>query len=219
MAARKSTRTRPTAVGYLRVSTEEQRDKGASLAAQRAALTEEARRRGWDLELIADEGVSGATMTKRPGLLQALARLDRGEADVLLATRLDRVSRSVADFSGLMERGTRRGWQLRLLSPDIDTTTPEGRLTAHILAAMAEFERQLISSRTREGMAQRKREGVRMGRPVRLDPETEARIRAERAAGRTLQAIADDLNREGVPTAAGGRWYPSTIKNVAERAA
>lgn len=127
-------------------------EHGASLNAQRAALVAEADRRGWDVEVVAEEGLSGKSL-KRPGLQSALTSHDRGEADVLLAVRLDRVSRSVADFAGLLDRCQRRGWELVLLSPNIDTADPAGRFTAHVLASAAQYERELISQRTREGMA------------------------------------------------------------------
>lgn len=127
---------RPLALAYVRVSTQEQAHDGASLDAQRAALTAEAERRGWDLELVCDEGMSAKNLD-RPGLTAALARLDAGEADALLALRLDRISRSVADFAGLPRRASRRRWRLVLLSPDLDIEDPAGRFTAHVLAAAA----------------------------------------------------------------------------------
>src|SRR3712207_1768458 len=96
-----NSRGRPLALAYVRVSTEEQVSEGASLAGQRQALTVEANRRGWDVEVVADEGLSARSLN-RPGLQHALERLDEGSADALLAVRLDRVSRSVADFAGLL---------------------------------------------------------------------------------------------------------------------
>lgn len=207
-------RPRPLALGYVRVSTGEQAAEGASLDAQRAALVAEAERRGWDLELVADEGVSAKSLN-RPGLTAALERLDRGEADALLAIRLDRVSRSVADFAGLMARARRRSWRIVLLSPNLDTEDPAGKFTAHVLAAAAEYERDLIGARTREGMAQRRAEGVHVGRPRVLSREVLDRITTERAAGRSLRAIADGLNADAVPTAHGGaKWHASTVRGV-----
>lgn len=210
----KSPRPRPLALGYFRVSTEDQVSEGASLDAQRAALTAEAERRGWDLELIGDEGLSGKNL-KRPGLTEALTRLDRGEADALLAVRLDRVSRSVADFAGLLDRAKRRGWRLVLMSPNLDTEDPAGKFTAHVLAAAAEYERDLIGARTREGMAQRRAEGVHLGRRRELPADVLERISAARAEGVSLRGIADELNASDVPTAHGGaRWHASTIRAV-----
>lgn len=217
MSPRRKPRPRPLALGYVRVSTLDQAEHGASLAAQRAALTEEAARRGWDLEIVADEGMSGKNLN-RPGMLAALDRLDAGLADMLLATRLDRISRSVADFAGLLDRSTRRGWDLVLLDPALDTTTPAGRFTANVLASAAQYERELIASRTREGMAQRKAEGATFGRPRLMPDDVVARILTERAAGLSLAKIADGLNADGVPTAHGGSaWHASTVKRVCDR--
>lgn len=214
MATKKNTRTRPLALAYVRVSTADQAEHGASLEAQRNALTAEAERRGWDLEIVADEGVSAKTLN-RPGMVDALARLDAGEADYLLSIRLDRVSRSVADFAGLLDRSQKRGWGMVLLSPNIDTSDAAGRFTGNVLASAAQYERELIGARTREGMAQRKLEGVKMGRPRALDAATVHRITDLRAEGLSMGKIADALNADGVPTAHGGaKWYASTIKRV-----
>ncbi len=205
---------RPLALGYVRVSTADQVEHGASLEAQRAALTAEAERRGWDVEIVADEGRSAKTLN-RPGLTAALGRLDRGEAQFLLAVRLDRVSRSVADFAGLLDRAARKHWGLVMLSPNLDTSDPAGRFTANVLASAAQYERELIGARTREGMAQRKLEGVKMGRPRELTPEVLDRIRAQHDAGESLRKIAASLEADGVPTARGGsKWQASTIQRV-----
>lgn len=184
------------------------------MEAQRGALTLEAAKRGWDIEIVADEGVSAKTLN-RPGLQNALTRLDAGKADFLLSIRLDRVSRSVADFAGLLDRSTERGWGLVLLSPNIDTTDPAGRFTGNVLASAAQYERELIGARTREGMAQRKAEGVKMGRPRILCAATIEKITGMRSTGLSMGKIADSLNAEGVATAHGGaRWYAATVKRV-----
>ena len=214
MAHRKPTRARPLALGYTRVSTVEQVLDGASLDAQRAALAAEAERRGWDLEVVTDAGFSGKDLD-RPGMADALGRLDRGQADVLLVLRLDRVSRSVADFAGLVARSGRKGWRLAIMEPALDTADGAGRFTAHVLAAAAEYERDLIRARTREGMAQRKAEGVHCGRPRALPLEVVERIVTERSAGRTVRGIAADLTADAVPTARGGTsWSASTVQGV-----
>lgn len=199
---------------YCRVSTRDQASEGASLDAQKAILTAEAKQRGWDYEVVADEGLSGKNLN-RPGLQSALERLDAGRADFLLAVRIDRVSRSVADFAGLLDRAAKKGWNLLMLSPSIDTSDAAGRFTSNILAAAAQFERELISARTAEGMQQRRLEGVRMGRPATMDPDVVARIKREHAAGRSMLSIANDLSAEGIATARGGkRWYASTVRAV-----
>jgi len=208
----------PLALAYVRVSTAEQVETGASLDAQRATLVVEAERRGWAVEVVADEGKSAKSLN-RPGLQSALVRLDAGQADFLMAIRLDRVSRSVSDFAGLLDRAAKKGWDLALLSPNIDTSDPAGRFTANVLASAAQYERELIGVRTREGMAQRRSEGVRLGRPRTTPAEVVARIRQARERGQSLRRIADALNDDGVPTSqSGARWYASTVKSVLDSA-
>lgn len=121
-------RSKPLALAYVRVSTARQADHGASLETQLAALVAESERREWDVEIVADEGLSAKNM-KRPGLTSALERLDSGEADYLMAIRLDRVSRSVVDFAGLIARSDRKGWGNVLITQNMDTSTPTGGLS------------------------------------------------------------------------------------------
>ena len=199
------------ALGYIRVSTDGQVDSGAGLDAQRAALTAEAARPGFEIEIVTAAGLSAATMN-RPALAEALDRLDRGDADVLVASKLDRVSRSVRDFAGLLDRAQRNGWRIVLLDLG-DTSTPAGEMTANIIASAAQYERRLIGQRTREGLAAKRAQGVRLGRPGGIPTGVLHRIVVERDNGATLVAIAAALTDDGVPTARGGaRWYPSTVR-------
>ena len=86
---------------------------------------------------------------------------------------------------------------------------------AHVLATFAQFERRLIGQRTREALAVRKAQGVQLGRPRKLPSQVRSRIKRRRRAGKSLAAIAEELNRDKVPTAHGGvRWYPSTFRAV-----
>ncbi|SDO48567.1 Site-specific DNA recombinase [Nakamurella panacisegetis] len=212
---RKSSRTRPLALVYVRVSTADQVEYGASLDAQRATLIAEAERRGWECEVVADEGVSAKNLD-RPGLTGALNRLDAGDADVLMAIRLDRISRSVADFAGLVDRAGRKGWNLVLLSPALDLSDPAGRFTANVLASAAQYERELISMRTREVLAKKKADGVRLGRPTAVASAVVDRITTARAAGNSWPKIAAALNDDKVATPTGkGRWYPAGCRAIA----
>ncbi|MBM7848801.1 recombinase family protein [Arthrobacter roseus] len=209
-----TTKAKPLALAYVRVSTIEQADSGASLEAQRRTLTDEAERRGWAVEVVADEGLSAKNM-KRPGLQSALDRLDKGDAQFLLSTRIDRVSRSVSDFAGLMDRATRKGWGMVMLSPNVDTSDPAGRFTSNVLASAAQYERELIGMRTKEGMAQRRAEGVHVGRRRELPAELVHRIVNMQTSGSSLRTIGATLEAGGVTTARGGtKWHASTIKAV-----
>ncbi len=206
-------------IAYLRVSTEEQAQSGAGLAAQRAAILAEAERRGWTLvEVIQDAGWSARDL-RRPGIQAALEALRRHKADTLVVAKLDRLSRSMLDFAGILDRATREHWALVALDLGVDTSTPSGEMMANVLATFAQFERRLIGQRTKDALAQKKAAGVRLGRPVGIHEPVRARIVAERAAGRTLAAIAEGLNADQVATAQGGRrWYPSTVRWALESA-
>jgi DNA invertase Pin-like site-specific DNA recombinase len=165
-------------------------------------------------EIVRDEGVSAGSLN-RPALLSALQRLDQGDATMLLAYRLDRLSRSVSDFSGLLDRSRRKSWRLVVCDVDVDTGTPSGEFLVNVVAAAAQFERRLIGQRTREGMAQRRAEGVHLGRPPSVSSDVIDQIRRLRSAGASLRTVANQLNAEGVPTAHGGRaWYASTVSSV-----
>lgn len=214
---RKSTAPTGTAAAYIRVSTDEQAASGAGLEAQRATITTEAKRRGWTVvSWHADEGISGGKgVDHRPGLAAAIDAVESGRAAGLLAAKLDRVSRSVLDTAGLMEQAKRGGWELVTCDLAIDTATPAGEATASMMAVFSQLERRLIGQRTREALAVKKAQGVRLGRPSKLPVEVVARIVAERDAGGGFQRIADGLNSDEVPTAQGGkRWYPATVRKV-----
>jgi DNA invertase Pin-like site-specific DNA recombinase len=102
-----------------------------------------------------------------------------------------------------------------LLDLDLDTTKPAGKLVAHVMSAVAEFERQRIAERTKEALAAVRARGVKLGRPTVMPPEVVSRIAAERRRGATLTAIAEGLNADAVATAHGGRqWWPSTVSAV-----
>jgi DNA invertase Pin-like site-specific DNA recombinase len=204
-------------IGYARVSTDQQVESGAGLDVQEHAIQEECGRRGWELVRVAvDAGASGKSLNGRPELTRALADLDVGQADVLLAAKLDRVSRSVLDFAALMARADRRGWRIVVLDVNVDTTSATGELMATVVAAFAQYERRLIGQRTKDALVAKKAAGVVLGRPRTLDPAVRERIVTQRAAGRSLRGIAKALTVEGVPTAQGGtRWYASTVRHVA----
>lgn len=200
----------------MRVSTDEQAASGLGLDTQRAAIKAECARRGLQVvDLVTDAGLSAKNL-QRPALAAALARLDAGEASALMVSKLDRLTRSVHDATGLMLRADRAGWGLVSLDMAVDTTTPQGAAMAQVLAVFAELERRLIGQRTRDALAVKRANGVRLGRPPALPAEVIARIIAERNAGAGWSAIGRKLDADNVPTAQGGaRWYPATVRAVA----
>jgi DNA invertase Pin-like site-specific DNA recombinase len=202
-------------LAYLRVSTSEQADSRAGLDAQRAAITSEAVRRGWtEVEFIEDAGHSAKTI-KRPGLEIALAALKRGDVGVLVVSKMDRLSRSLLDFAGIMQRAQREGWALVALDSPADLTTPSGEAMAGVLAVFSQLERRLIGERTRLALAERRKAGVTLGRPRTLTPAVAERIVREHEAGASLSDIARRLTAEAIPTAQGGaKWHASTVRAV-----
>jgi len=201
-------------IAYTRVSTDEQANSGLGLAAQEAAIAREAAHKGWDVTWMVDVG-SGARMDNRPGITEALRRLAIGEADGLVVAKLDRLSRSVRDFSGTLEDARKQGWALVCLDFGIDTTTPAGEMVANNMANVAQWERRVISQRTREALAAKRARGERLGAPRLASARTVARIVALSATGLGARAIARTITAERIPSPRGGpTWYPTTVARL-----
>lgn len=191
---------------YLRVSTREQGASGLGLEAQEAAIRSWASARSGTLEIVREVG-SGAG--DQPLLAELVGRLQPG--DILVAAKLDRLGRSTRRVLDLAERLDRGGVDLVALDLALDTTTPAGRLVLTVLAALAEWERQVISERTRAALAVKSAMGE-LAKPHRgTPPAVVARIRELRDRGETLRAICDTLRHEGIPTPQGGEWRPGTV--------
>lgn len=203
-------------VGYVRVSTDEQADSGLGPAAQRSAIETECSRRGWTLlAMLEDAGISGKSTANRPGLAAALSAVENREAGGIVVAKLDRLSRSLADFANLMARAQAGGWNLVALDLGVDLASAAGEFMANVMASAAQWERRIIGQRTRDALAVKRAQGVRLGRPLTLPDDIRIRIVAEHKAGESLSAIARTLNAEAVPTAHGGaKWYASTVRAI-----
>src|SRR5215210_3148792 len=192
--------SRMRVIAYVRVSTSEQADSRAGMEAQRTAILAEAQRRGWEhIEVVEDAGFS-ARSVNRPGLTFALDRLKRGEASVLVVSKMDRLSRSLLDFAAIMQRAQREGWALVALDSPADLTSPSGEAMAGVMAVFAQLERRLIGERTKAALAQRREAGVRLGRERVIGQEVEARARALKTQGLSARKIG--LRLAGRPRAA-----------------
>lgn len=180
-------------------------------------MARECKRRGWRLvQVIEDDGASGRD-TNRPGLTRALGIISDGHASGLVVAELDRLSRSVIDFGQILEWLDHQGATFTALDLGIDTSTAAGRLVGNVMAAVGEWERSAISARTRASLQAKRARGEQIGRASVVDrPELAQRIAAMRADGLTLQAIADALNAEGVPTLRGAAaWRVSAVQSAA----
>jgi hypothetical protein len=159
----------------------------------------------------------GKGVNHRLGLSRAIKAVESGNAAALMAAKLDRISRSVLDTASMMEQTRHSGWELVTCDLAIDTSAPAGEASASTMAVFSQLERRLISQRTREALAVKKAQGIRLGRPAKLPRAVVARIVDARRAGNSLRAIAHVLTADGVATAQGGaKWHASSVKAVLE---
>jgi DNA invertase Pin-like site-specific DNA recombinase len=227
----KTARVKPSeAIGYVRVSTEEQADSGLSLDSQRARIKAQAEANGWHLAAIyEDAGISAKTL-ERPGLHAALKELRPGR--VLVALKLDRFTRSVPDLYELDALVSDRGGEWASISEHIDTTTATGRMMRTFIATIAEWERGIISERTAAALGEKKKRREHLGAPplgyrvieasdgARLvveDADEMATVRIARElhhAGKSLRQIGAALLDAGHKTKRGGQWTATAVRNL-----
>lgn len=206
-----------TMIGYTRVSTEEQGRSGLGLDAQRSAIERFATAHEKRVLWITDEGVSAKSM-KRPGIQTALWLLAEGDADGIVVSKLDRLSRSVQDFANVLADAKRQRWSLTALDIGMDTSTSGGELMANVMAAVAQWERDVISERTSAALRAAQARGVHVGRPTSLSKDAEVRLYELRALGFSHARVAAQLNAERVPTAHGGAaWHATTVARILNR--
>jgi DNA invertase Pin-like site-specific DNA recombinase len=171
-------------------------------------------RSDWELLEVVTDRENGVSSLARPGLARALEQIAAGEARGLVVSDLRRLSRSIIDLGALVEWFRDAKGALVALDLGIDTSTPSGGELAATLVKLSGWERERITRRTRSGLTAVQERGRPSGRPSVSDrPALLERINAMRAANMTLQAIADQLNAEGVPTLRGGAmWRPSSVQ-------
>jgi len=185
---------------------------------ERQALAAACRRRGWRVLESGDETGLAAQERNRPGLEQALRLLESGEANALVAVKRERLERALGELAALLASAQQQGWALVGLDCAGQPATAAGEASASVLASFARCERGSISERTKAALAAARAQGVRLGRPPQMSQHAIERIRRERAAGRSLAAIANGLNADRIPTAQGGRrWYPATVRYTLKR--
>ena len=210
-------------VAYYRVSTDRQGKSGLGLEAQQKAVMDFVN--GELIEQFTE--VESGKRSDRPELLKALKACKRHKATLVIA-KLDRLARNVAFIANLMDSG------VEFVAVDMPHAN---KLTVHILAAVAEHEREMISLRTKEALQAAKNRGVKLGSPV---PEKASALgvtsqidkasrfaenvipvirEIENSGAKSLRAIATALNARGIPSARGGEWQAATVRNVLKRSA
>ena len=220
------------AVIYLRVSTEEQVVEGVSLSAQRERLQAYCAAKGLSVvETIADEGVSATkALDTRPGGKRLVENLKRKDVRHVVALKLDRLFRNAEDALRTTSGWDRRGIALHLVDlggQSLDTASAIGKMMLTMMAAFAEFERNLVSERTVAALTYKRKHnqaynhtpfGFTRSDDIFIPADNEmavvAEIRGLREAGDTFRTIASRLNAQGIQSKKGGVWYPSTVRKV-----
>lgn len=209
-----------TALGYARVSTDQQGRSGLGLESQAQTIHAAAEGRGWTVQEMYVDVASGKSVDRRPELARALKVLAAGEAQVLVVAKLDRLSRSLVDFAHLMATARAEGWAVVALDIGVDTSTVNGELIANIIMSLAQWERQLIGDRIKAALSVAIERGTKVGRQENVTDQTKDMIARMRLDGRSYREIADALDAARVPTAQGGvKWHASTVRTIYARSA
>jgi DNA invertase Pin-like site-specific DNA recombinase len=214
-------------VGYARVSTDKQAERGVSLEAQVEKIRAMAVVQGGELvDIIIDAGESAKSLN-RPGMARLEDLVDSGGVNAVIVAKLDRLTRSVGDLAELLQRFQQRGVALVSVAESLDTGSAAGRLVLNIMTAVSQWEREAIGERTQTALLHKKahrkvynhvpygfvRDGDELV-PLAEEQAIVARIHTLRADGWPLRRIAEVLNGGGVPTKQGGRWFPQTVSDI-----
>lgn len=209
-------KTKGLAIAYARVSTNKQGENGHSLKGQAKRLTELAEAQGYSVEVVSEIG--SGRKASRPKLLEAIERLNKGEAQALFALDLDRLARSNKHALEIAETAQRKKWRLVISTLDLDTGTPVGQMLFGQLAVFAQFESALTSQRVKRQHEQRRERGITWGLDEgfkgSLAFETRKLISELASAGKSLNAISQELIRLDHKTPRGGQWHKATIRAV-----
>ncbi len=226
---------RTSALGYCRVSTDEQAREGVSLDAQRSRIRAYCEAKDLELvDVLVDDGISGKTL-ERPALAELIARCERGDVRNVVVVKLDRLTRRTRDLLALVDDlFLARQIELHSVSESLDTSTPHGRFVLTLFGGLAQMERELIGERTRSAMAYKREQhqptshaplgfeanGCRKRMiPVPEELAVVQRILDRWRHGGSYAGIARELNAEGIATKRGRAWHAATIRNIVQRRA
>lgn len=220
------------ALGYARVSTDEQVQSGVSLDLQAARIREFADANSIGLvEIVTDPGYSGSSLD-RPGIRNVLARVASGEIREVVVFKLDRLTRSLRDWTAMLDDHFARGCSLRSVSDGVDLATPGGRFYLNLQFAMSQWELETITDRTSKAMVKKRESGHRLGQipfgwrlgadgktlePDPAESATLATITQLSGQGMNTRCIADELNARGIPAKRGGTWSHSSVGALLRR--
>lgn len=219
------------AIGYIRVSTEDQAESGLSLAHQRAKIEAYAVATDLDLVAVVEDAGESAKSLNRPGIQKVIEAVRAGEVAAVVILKLDRITRSVRDLGTLVDLFDKTGASLVSVQDSINTSTAAGRLVLNVLGSVAQWEREAIGERTAAALAVKKNRSERVGTlPYGFDLADDGRtlipnaheqeglslLRELRLAGMSYRRIGAELEARGFTTKAGGKWLPGTVRNLCE---
>jgi len=218
------------AVGYVRVSTEDQAREGISVKMQRKKIGAYCQLN--DLFLMGffeDEGISAKSISNRPGLQKLLKMVDRKETDAVVIYKLDRMFRNTVDALTTAQHFEHQGIAMHSITEKLDTKSAIGKFFFSLMASLAEMERNQISERTRDALNHKRLNGEQIGTipfGQRLDPETNKLVACESELSiinhiselrnrkkLSFGKIAKDLNSQNIFTRRGTLWTPITVRN------
>ena len=215
-------------LGYVRVSTDEQRDRGESIQTQKSRIRAYCTALGIELDDIISDGGYSAESLHRPGMGKSLDGIKDKSISRIVIVKLDRLTRSVGDLCTLLERFSKSGAELISISESLDTASAVGRLLVHILGSVNAWEREATAERTADVLGFIRRSGraygptpfgySRMGDVLVEDAKAQKMLTLMRdwRKDKKSLAIADELNRRGVKPSRGKAWYASSVKAVLE---
>lgn len=217
------------AIGYVRVSTDKQVEEGISLDAQVSKIEQWASLNDYELvQIYSDEGITGASLNKRDGMLGALKRIKKGMAFICYS--LSRISRDTIDTIQISRTIEQAGADLVSLSEKIDTTGASGKMIFNMLAVLNQFERDQTAERTKLAMQFKKSKNQAYSpTPYGYDRKENtliinieealiiAKIRELKAEGFGYAAIAKQLNEQNIPTKLNKQWRANTIYYLLQR--
>jgi DNA invertase Pin-like site-specific DNA recombinase len=216
-------------VGYVRVSTDKQADRGVSLDAQAEKIRAMAVVHNAELVDIIVDGGESAKSLQRPGMERLLALVDGKKVQAVIIAKLDRLTRSVKDLCELLERFERRGVALISVAESLDTSSAAGRLVLNIMTAVSQWEREAIGERTRDAMSHKRSNSERVGniqfgyrlcadgKHIEADPAEQSvlnEIRYLRQGGHTMRRIAAALNHRALRTRRGSEWRLEHVARI-----
>lgn len=220
------------AVGYIRVSTEEQAREGISLEVQEDKVKKYADLHGLSLiEIIRDEARSGKDLN-REGMQKVISLCRKRKVNHLIVYKLDRLTRRTLDLLTLVEEVFKpNSIEFHSITEKVDTSTAQGKFFLTLTGAMAQMERDLVSERTREALRYKISLGEPVGSPplgyeardknlIKIQKEFEVvkYIRNLKRRGLSLRQIVNRLNEKGISTKRGGSWYAGTVRYILQNA-